>query len=35
MPVAPMEHLLAFTGLFLSLYMGGHTVKTVLQRGRG
>lgn len=35
MPVAPMEHLLAFTGLFLSLYMGGHTVKNVLQKRSG
>lgn len=34
MPVAPMEHLLAFTALFLSLYMGGHTVKNVLGKRR-
>ena len=34
LPVAPMEHLLAFTGLFLSLYMGGHTVKSVLEKRR-
>ena len=35
LPVAPLEHLLAFTGLFLSLYMGGHTVKSVFDKRRG
>lgn len=32
MPVPPMETLLAFTGIYMSLYMGGHTALRALER---
>lgn len=32
LPVPPMETLLAFTGIYMSLYMGGHTALRALER---
>lgn len=35
LPAAPWEHLLAFTGLYMGLYMGGHTLKDMVSKWSG
>ncbi|MCU0902430.1 MAG: hypothetical protein MUE83_00965 [Tabrizicola sp.] len=30
LPAAPWEHLITFTGFYMALYMGGHTIKDVV-----
>jgi len=30
LPPAPWEHLITFTGFYMALYMGGHTIKDVV-----